>query len=409
MTTADAIAPDEQFRAWIDPQSSLPPPLLIVGAGLSFGLAPNAQQLAKDTSERKVDIESTLGIPAGPAISTDDDDLYVWADHCLKALKSVHALDEMPAKRRLASAMGLMTDKRFLAQAGVGPRGTTPRHRVLARLARENRIRAVWSFNWDCWLEASFDAVGLRRHDESNQRIANEGWKIRYHVWFKNEPAHNTIDTQLLFKTHGCVRALQEGQGDFVIAKSEMKAAQPGSKTTLLRKQIAADGGAIAIGWAAREPYVVVMFAKQKPPDHEAPTGSITFVDVENWLDHDKVRLSHGRFLTPLVALDDPAQEMDQVTFRRFVRFLQSFVRPHRRAAKPLQLVAMLHQEDRALELARAISKDGEVTMLSWAREMRASGADPTVGSLKLRNPEQRAPLPQPLRPQVQSAVGAGN
>lgn len=320
---------DEQFRAWIDPQSNLQPPLLIVGAGLSFGLAPNAQQLAKDTSERKDEIESALGIPAGPAISTDDDDLYVWADHCLKALKSVHALDEMPAKRRLASAMGLMTDKRFLAQAGVGPRGTTARHRVLARLARENRIRAVWSFNWDCWLEASFDAVGLRRNEESAQRIANEGWKTRYHVWFRDEATDNAIDMQLLFKAHGCLRALQEGQGDFVIAKSEMEAPQPDSKTTLLRKQIAADGGAIAIGWAAREPYVVEIFAKQKPPAHEAPTGSITFVDVEDWPNHGKVRQAYSgqRERTCLaVQRDGPGQTdhlMLWVQTKRGIRSLQ--------------------------------------------------------------------------------------
>ena len=102
---------------------------------------------------------------------------------------------------------------------------------------------------------------------------------------------------------------------------------------------------------------------------------------------------------------------MDQVTFRRFVRFLQSFVRAHHRLDKPLplQLVVLLHQEDRALELARAISKDGEVTMLSWAREMRTSGSYTTVGSLKLRNPEQRPPLPRQLRPQVPSQVNAAD
>ena len=111
--------------------------------------------------------------------------------------------------------------------------------------------------------------------------------------------------------------------------------------------------------------------------------------------------LVHGRFQTPLMVLDDPAQEMDQVTYRRFVRVLQSLVRAHDLTSKPLHLLVMLHQEDRALELARAIAKDGEVTMLAWAREMRCSRPDTTVTSLKLRNPEQRAPLPAPLRPQA--------
>lgn len=297
MTAVDTVEPiepiDEKFCAWIDPQSNLLAPLLIVGAGLSSGLVPRADQLATAIGARKGEIEDELQISAGPAISTEWD-LYAWADHCLSELTHIHGHSDITAKTHLAVAMGLTTDKRFLAQAGVGPRGTTPRHRVLARLARENRIRAVWSFNWDCWLEASLDAVGLRRHDESAHRIANEGWKTRYHVWFKSEPAHNAIDTQLLFKAHGCIRALQEGRGDFVIAKSEMEAQQPNSKTTILRKQIAADGGAIAIGWAAREPYVVEIFTKQKWPEHEAPTGSITFVDIEDRPDHEKVREAYS-------------------------------------------------------------------------------------------------------------------
>lgn len=119
--------------------------------------------------------------------------------------------------------------------------------------------------------------------------------------------------------------------------------------------------------------------------------------------------LVHGRFLTPLMVLDDPAQEMDQVTYRRFVRVLQSLVRMHEKTARPLQLLVMLHQEDRALELARAISKDGELTMLAWAREMHASGPETTVTSMKLRNPEQRAPLPEPLRPQARSTIGVAH
>jgi len=62
-----------------------------------------------------------------------------------------------------------------------------------------------------------------------------------------------------------------------------------------------------------------------------------------------------GRFETPLVLLDDPAQEMDQTTYREFVRFLETFVRLHRRASKPLTLITMMHQETRAFELARSM------------------------------------------------------
>jgi hypothetical protein len=185
MKVAEAVDPaappplalEERFNAWIDPRARSPPPLLIVGAGLSFGLVPTAQELADKIAKRQTAIENELGIPPGPTI-TNPVSLYAWADHCLKALSAAMpgnaAID---AKIRLAHAMGLMTDKRFLAQAGVGPRGTTARHRVLARLAREGRVRAVWSFNWDCWLEASFEAVGMRRNDEPFPLFTKTDWQ----------------------------------------------------------------------------------------------------------------------------------------------------------------------------------------------------------------------------------------
>jgi hypothetical protein len=284
----DAAAPppltlEERFSAWIDPRDSSPAPLLIVGAGLSFGLAPAAPELAAMIATRKTDIEKELGIREGPAI-TDSASLYAWADHCLGALSAAMpdnaAID---AKIRLARAMGLMADKRYLAQAGVGPRGTTARHRVLARLAREGRVRAVWSFNWDCWLEASFEAVGMRRDDGASQQIANDRWMTRYQVWFKDAVNKNATDMQLLFKAHGCLRALHEGKGDFVIATSEMAqtlASQPSTRRDLLLDHTKG-GSAIAVGWSASEPYIVELFATQQGKLPPPLTGTITFIDVK--------------------------------------------------------------------------------------------------------------------------------
>jgi hypothetical protein len=108
--------------------------------------------------------------------------------------------------------------------------------------------------------------------------------------------------------------------------------------------------------------------------------------------------LTSGRFTIPLVMLDDPAQEMDQVTYRTFTRFIQSFCRLHRAAGRELSVLVMLHQEERALDLARAAAKDGNLTVLEWAKEVRTSGADSTVRQVILRNREQRAPLPPAFR-----------
>jgi len=114
--------------------------------------------------------------------------------------------------------------------------------------------------------------------------------------------------------------------------------------------------------------------------------------------------LTHGRFFIPFIALDDPAQEMDQVTYRKFVRFLQAFQRIHKVLSAPLTILVFLHQEERALDLARATSPNGALTILEWSREIRSSGPASTVHVLQLRNSEQTAPLP--FFAEVASATG---
>lgn len=106
--------------------------------------------------------------------------------------------------------------------------------------------------------------------------------------------------------------------------------------------------------------------------------------------------LSHGRFLHALMALDDPAQEMDQTTYRIFVRWVQAMSRLHVARKIPLSTVIFLHQEDRALDLARATNLS--VVMIEWAAQMRTDGPHPTVKTLQLNNTDFKWPIPEPLR-----------
>lgn len=103
----------------------------------------------------------------------------------------------------------------------------------------------------------------------------------------------------------------------------------------------------------------------------------------------------HGRFQHSLIALDDPAQEMDQTTYRIFVRWIQAMSRLHIVRKIPLSTVVFLHQEDRALDLARATNLS--VVMIEWAAQMRTDGPNPTVKILQLNNSEFKWPLPEPF------------
>jgi len=113
--------------------------------------------------------------------------------------------------------------------------------------------------------------------------------------------------------------------------------------------------------------------------------------------------LAVGRFHHALVAMDDPAQEMDQTTFRTFTRFLQAFTRLHARRNKPLSLVVLLHQEERALDLARATEQ--QLTTIKWGRRIKADGPDSSVESLVLLSSEFKAKLPSGLVSTTQMAT----
>jgi hypothetical protein len=74
--------------------------------------------------------------------------------------------------------------------------------------------------------------------------------------------------------------------------------------------------------------------------------------------------LTFGRFAHSFMILDDPAQQMDQPTFRDFCRLLAVLVRLHVTEKLPLTLVLFLHQDERAMEAARVT--DGTLHLLRW-------------------------------------------
>lgn len=252
-----------QFLPWIDPTSNEVAPVVLVGAGLSFGLAPRAHELAIEIAGKREQVERSLGITTNCAIGCARE-LYRWAEVCLDKLVTA-GTQLAEAKKDLADAMGLTRSPQFLACANIPIRGTTARHRVLSRLAREGRVSALWSFNWDCWLEISLESVGLRNSTRIlRKRIAPTDWKLHYLVWVDSEKGVTTDDTVPVFKAHGCLRALNEGKGDFVIAEGEMAkglAEQSPDRVARMEKETT-DRWTVALGWSASEGYVRELMAQ---------------------------------------------------------------------------------------------------------------------------------------------------
>ena len=100
--------------------------------------------------------------------------------------------------------------------------------------------------------------------------------------------------------------------------------------------------------------------------------------------------LTQGRFECSLLALDDPALDMDQTTYRDLCRLLESLQRLHQKQSIPLSMLIMLHQDERALDAARATR--GVLHRLTW----NAHSAK-LAKSLEIYGPEMINPLPSLL------------
>lgn len=244
---------------------------------MSHGLAPMADELGWDVGNNKASIEAKLGVRC--ATTPDNaESLYRWATEVIDELQS-KGLKNLAAKAKLAEAMGLTRNPQFLATANISLRGTTDRHRVLGRLCREGQVNAVWSFNWDCWLESAFRAVGLHKR-EMPGIDAPHNWCTSYHVWYEGTGATKSVDVVQLFKAHGCLTALESAHGDFIISHTEMACdLEFHSPNRIARMQAdLQDYPVVSLGWGASEPYIRQLFTKLA---NSALLGeSLTIVDV---------------------------------------------------------------------------------------------------------------------------------
>lgn len=98
-----------------------------------------------------------------------------------------------------------------------------------------------------------------------------------------------------------------------------------------------------------------------------------------------------SRFRHAWLILDDPAQEMDQPTFRELTRFLATLLRLHEHTARPFTLLLLLHQEERALDAAR--ETDSGLYMLGWTRrQTEFPGESNTVRRMRINGPGFHSP-----------------
>lgn len=97
--------------------------------------------------------------------------------------------------------------------------------------------------------------------------------------------------------------------------------------------------------------------------------------------------LTYGRFNFDFLVMDDPAQEMDQPTYRELCRLWETFMRLHLKNEVLFKLIVLLHQDERALDAARATG--GVLHFLKWN-----AGKTELLRSTRLLGETYIAPLP---------------
>jgi hypothetical protein len=243
-------------------------PVLLVGAGLSYSLVPQAAELVNRLAPVQAELEDSLGIPrCEPMERGEAKQLYKWAERVVKALVD-RGCSDADAKRKLARVLGVTTDACWSAKAQMPLRGTSARHRVIARLTREAKWHSLWSLNWDVWLERAMESAGLERHSNMAKRPLTlpSTWIRWYETWVP--PAKEANDDQqtiVVYKPHGCVDSLLSGSGVLVLTEEELQG-QLDQLPAITRRMVDAlrEHPLISAGWSASEPYLVKLVSSVK-------------------------------------------------------------------------------------------------------------------------------------------------
>lgn len=238
--------------------------VIISGTGLSAPNAPTVDGLKSGLDK----IAQDLGV-------APNEDFYVLAEAVLNCPVNAGKSDA-ESRLWLAEALGMLDNRRWFGEIGLPLSGNTPRHRVIARFAVEERLRAIVSLNWDTLLEAALDSVGLA---EGNR--PERPWRITAHASVIDD-THLGLSTHVfaVIKPHGCVRNLEKARREyrstgkcpditFKLKKSELDSLPAGQ--TLIDQKVQgyiADYPLIAVGWKAAERYLrdtVINTAKAVP------------------------------------------------------------------------------------------------------------------------------------------------
>ena len=172
---------------------------------MSSGLVPSVKDLTKECPQA----EKKLGCSAPRNDGDLDKDRYLcdWAEQIYQQL--LKRPEPLP-KLKIAAALGILDNPAWRGKVDTPLRENWPRHRVVARFAREKRWHAIWSLNWDCLLEVGLESVGFNEYPALTQ----QPWPTTYVTNVTHHDALSSADVTI-YKPHGCVKALLKAEEEY--------------------------------------------------------------------------------------------------------------------------------------------------------------------------------------------------
>ena len=228
--------------------------LVIIGTGLSHPDAP----IVSDLEGQIETIAEQLGV-ALPLTRGETAFFYLAADAVLKHLVSEGRSDN-ESRLWLAEQLGTLDQDLFIPS-----KGNTRRHRALARLALEHRLRSIVSLNWDTLIEVALESLGLIEGS-----CPPRPWALTRYARAVNDTDLPQFAEENVFpvvKPHGCVRQLERASRivkagrpcpslTFKLTKSDLTSLDNQTQIDNLVMTYVAECPLVAIGWRAAEDYL---------------------------------------------------------------------------------------------------------------------------------------------------------
>ncbi|MDY6994881.1 MAG: SIR2 family protein, partial [Pseudomonadota bacterium] len=265
------------------------------------GIVPLVNEITEYVRNNKEKVELEIGCDSEYEFTGDEKDLYKWADVVFEKLVKDVGDSHLAAKHKIAKAIKVLDNPRFLAKINIPIRGATFRHRVVARLAREGRWHVIWSLNWDVVLEAALQSVGLINNEKGQppERLPSS-WPEWYTTW--TQPQINPGESNKVIrvmKPHGCVEKLSNGNDTFLMTISELDNIKTSIKEN--NHNLVADFNSkplISIGWRVAEDYIREILEECYQANSLAKKDiddTLSIVDIKKWSEyHDFLLEKYG-------------------------------------------------------------------------------------------------------------------